>query len=196
MELMIRNVYLEFDIKTLDDVDISGTDYLPYEDPVFCTFRKRNVCVESRIYGNGGSIGVFVTGKGKKTGVSLDRADEKMERIARRLQHAGASTMHILRYIGVVRLYGKTAGMHADLFFFQVPITVGRFKRLTLERAMPWNPDLVQGEMIKMPPLETRMRYAVELCLAVMFTHAAGLVHKSIRPDNIHSTFYICSLVP
>jgi hypothetical protein len=35
------------------------------------------------------------------------------------------------------------------------------------------------------PPLEVRVQYAVEICQAVLYTHAAGLVHKSIRPDNV-----------
>jgi serine acetyltransferase len=37
------------------------------------------------------------------------------------------------------------------------------------------------------PSLGVRIRYAVEISKAVMFTHAAGLVHKSIRPENVLS---------
>ena len=37
------------------------------------------------------------------------------------------------------------------------------------------------------PSLDVRVRFAVEIATAVMFTHAAGLVHKSICPENILS---------
>ena len=110
--------------------------------------------------------------------------------------------MHILRCMGVVRLpqfpqlpklpwLPPTAKMHADLFFFEIPTTTGEFTHSTLAEVLLKDPRHMYGtaEQIKIPPLETRIRYAVELCLAVMFTHAAGLVHKSIRPDNIHGGF-------
>jgi len=88
------------------------------------------------------------------------------------LQRADAASMHILTCIGT--LFQAEYDRSVLLYNISSIPTSGERWNLAL--------DIRNGPK---PPLEVRVGYAVEICQAVLYTHAAGLVHKSIRPDNV-----------
>ena len=84
--------------------------------------------------------------------------------------------MHILHCKGVV----YQPKFERSLLLYDIPRAPNAGIRWTLAKALE---DVKSPK----PPLDVRVRYALEVATAVMFTHAAGLVHKSICPDNILS---------
>ena len=74
-----------------------------------------------------------------------------------------------------------SARFWAIYFFYELPSVPheSQGKRWTLAQAIA---DKSTGK-----PSDVRVRFAVGIATAVMFTHAVGLVHKSICPENILS---------
>ncbi|KZV69915.1 hypothetical protein PENSPDRAFT_685932 [Peniophora sp. CONT] len=100
-------------------------------------------------------------------------ADVKI--LAAVLGKVDAPAMHILRCRGT--LY-QGDGFDRSLLFYEVPREPTTQSPWTLAQA-------IEDKRTMKPSLDARIRNAVEICTAVMFTHSAGLVHKSIQPENI-----------
>ena len=87
------------------------------------------------------------------------------------LSLADPISMHILRCAGLI----EDSRSGRPRLIYEIPYPPHTDQKWTLEMA------LEAGGI----PLQTRFRYATEICEAVMFAHAAGLVHKTINPQNI-----------
>ena len=85
---------------------------------------------------------------------------------------------HILRCKGTIY---QEDGFDRSLLFYEIPSEPAAQSTWTLAQAL-------EDKRTVKPSLNDRIRYSVEVCMAVMFTHSAGLVHKSIQPENILST--------
>ena len=91
-----------------------------------------------------------------------------------------APSMHILRCKGTV----YQPDFERSIFIYELPSVPPRDlesqgKRWTLAQAI--------ADKSTAKPSDVRVRFAVGIATAVMFTHAVGLVHKSICPENILS---------
>jgi hypothetical protein len=86
--------------------------------------------------------------------------------------------MHILRCKGTVH----RPDLERSVLIYELPSVPDETQRKgwTLAQA-------IADKSTAKPTLDVRVRFAVEIATAVMFTHAAGLVHKSICPENILS---------
>jgi len=104
----------------------------------------------------------------------IEKSIKDVNKLAFLLQQVDASSMHILRCKGTTY---EGSGSNRSLLFYDMPSEPTDETKWTLAQAIEENTPV--------PSLNTRVRYAVEICKAVMFTHAAGLVHKSIRPENV-----------
>lgn len=118
---------------------------------------------------------------------SPETAEEMMLELATALNKIDMESMHILRCMGVV--YQST---NENKFVFLYDLPSGP------QPGIPWTLDeAIEDGGTPMPPLDVRIRFAIEAITAVMFVHASGLVHKSIYPNNILSEFrVIVSHVP
>jgi hypothetical protein len=94
------------------------------------------------------------------------------------LSKVDAPSMHILRCKGTIH----QPDLERSVLIYELPSVPhdGQSKRWTLAQA-------IADKSTAKPSLDVRIRYAVEIATAVTFTHAAGLVHKSIHPENILS---------
>jgi hypothetical protein len=86
--------------------------------------------------------------------------------------------MHILRCKGTV----YQPDLERSVLVYELPSVPNETQKKgwTLAQA-------IADKSTAKPTLDVRVRFAVEIATAVMFTHAAGLVHKSICPENILS---------
>ncbi|KAF8449355.1 hypothetical protein L210DRAFT_2660841 [Boletus edulis BED1] len=96
-------------------------------------------------------------------------------KLASLLWQVDAASMHILRCKGTTY---QTEGYNRSLLFYEIPSEPTNKIKWTLAQA-------IEDKRTLKPSLNIRVRYAVEISMAVMFTHAAGLVHKSISPENV-----------
>jgi len=97
-----------------------------------------------------------------------------VRKLASVLHQVDMDSMHILHCKGIV----YQPKFERSLLLYDIPRATDAGIRWTLAKALE---DVKSPK----PPLDVRVRYALEVATAVMFTHAAGLVHKSICPDNI-----------
>jgi serine/threonine protein kinase len=125
---------------------------------------KRSVYVEYREYKNRHEI-------------------PNIRKLASVLKHVDPESMHMLRCIGLIETEEeKRNGRCLLIYEIQgIPRSVGTEMKWTLARFI---------QKLNEPRLDTRVQFAVEICMAVMYTHSAGLVHKSIRPENIMGECY------
>ncbi|KAF9556296.1 hypothetical protein CPC08DRAFT_711329 [Agrocybe pediades] len=93
------------------------------------------------------------------------------------LNHAEPSSMHIPRCVGSVYMEASRECLLLYSLPSKTTYQVGNLKLVTLTQVM-------SDEVLK-STLEVRVRYAREIAKVVMFTHAAGLVHKTICPESI-----------
>ncbi|KAF7967998.1 hypothetical protein HWV62_32194 [Athelia sp. TMB] len=105
----------------------------------------------------------------------LEESIADVKTLAAVLGHVDAVSMHILRCKGTAYQAG---GFDRSLLLYELPTEPTTQSKWTLAQA-------VEDKRTLKPSLNIRIRYAVEICMAVMFIHAAGLVHKSIRPENV-----------
>jgi hypothetical protein len=85
-------------------------------------------------------------------------------------------SMHILRCKETV----YQSDLERFVLIYELPSVPHESQTWTLAQA-------IADKSTAKPALDVRVRFAVEIATAVMFTHAAGLVHKSICPENILS---------
>jgi hypothetical protein len=104
-----------------------------------------------------------------------EEAISDVKTLAAVLSRVDAPSMHILRCTGT--LY-QEEGFERALLFYHIPSEPTGRGKWTLAQA-------IEDKRSVKPSLNTRFRYAVEIATAIMFIHASGLVHKSIRPENI-----------
>jgi serine/threonine protein kinase len=114
----------------------------------------------------------------------LARPVDDVRKLAQVLRHANTGSMHILHCIGTV----YQEDLSRSLLVYDIPSMPSPDTDWTLAMA-------IAAENAAKPPLELRVQCAVEIAIAVMFTHAAGLVHKSISPDNILSQSFHLRLI-
>ncbi|KAH6909758.1 hypothetical protein BKA70DRAFT_1274693 [Coprinopsis sp. MPI-PUGE-AT-0042] len=95
-----------------------------------------------------------------------------VHKLASVLANVDEEAMHILRCLGTADQ------LNADriALLYRIPQPPMAGAKWTLHDALRTS---------EKPPLDVRIRYALEICEAVMYTHAAGLVHKLIYPGNI-----------
>lgn len=109
----------------------------------------------------------------------LDEAKVDILKLASVLHEVDMDSMHILRCKGMV------FQQHFDnrtLLVYDIPSIPTRDMKWTLKNAIAKD---------RKPSLDVRVQYGVEISMAVMFTHAAGLVHKSICPDNVLRKWFL-----
>lgn len=107
----------------------------------------------------------------------LEESASDLKKLASVLQQVDAASMHILRCYGTAY---QRMEHRRHLLFYELPSEPKGTTNWTLEQAL-------SHEHTLKPSLNVRVQYAIEISMAVMFTHAAGLVHKSISPQNILS---------
>ncbi|KAF7351133.1 Het-s domain protein [Mycena sanguinolenta] len=95
--------------------------------------------------------------------------------LASALGKVDANSMHILRCLGMAR-DTRDRWDNRYVLLYAVPNQLARRTNWTLAMAIDNEPK---------PALNVRIRYAIEICTAVMFTHSSRLVHKSICPENV-----------
>ncbi|KAL0563801.1 hypothetical protein V5O48_018263 [Marasmius crinis-equi] len=98
-----------------------------------------------------------------------------VKKLASVLHQVDAASMHILRCRGTTY---QAEGYNRSLLLYELPSEPANKSKWTLAQA-------IEDKRTLKPSLSVRIRYAVEIALAVMFTHAAGLVHKSINTENV-----------
>ncbi|RDH24027.1 hypothetical protein M747DRAFT_254043 [Aspergillus niger ATCC 13496] len=97
--------------------------------------------------------------------------------LARLLRHVDPSTFHLLRCDGIVEL-PTTQGNQFHLLF-EIPQNLQLSKPKALRSLLPHTGN---GKKCS---LTQRLLLAKQLAHSVMFVHAAGFVHKNIRPGTI-----------
>jgi len=107
----------------------------------------------------------------------IEESISDVNKLASLLRQVDAASMHILRCKGTTH---QVEGYNRSLLFYEIPCEPTNKIKWTLTQA-------IEGKHALKPCLNIRVRYAVEISMAVMFTHAAGLVHKSISPQNVIS---------
>ena len=105
----------------------------------------------------------------------IEESITDVKKLASVLRQVDAASMHILRCKGTTYQAG---GYNRSLLFYDIPGKLPSEKKWTLAQA-------IDDKHTQKPALDARIQYAIEVSMAVMFTHAAGLVHKSIMPENI-----------
>lgn len=112
----------------------------------------------------------------KSIGIEDSHEEVHMQRLTAVLQRVDMDSMHILGCQGMTYYRGS----ESVFLYYEIACAAPPDWRWTLQSYLS-NRHMKSAR----PPLNARVRYAVELVTAVMFTHAAGLVHKSICPRNI-----------
>jgi hypothetical protein len=107
----------------------------------------------------------------------IEESISDVKKLASVLHQVDAASMHILRCRGTTY---QAEGYNRSLLFYELPDEPTNRSKWTLAQA-------IEDKRTPKPSLSVRIRYAVEISMAVMFTHAAGLVHKSISPENVLS---------
>lgn len=105
----------------------------------------------------------------------LEESISDVKKLASVLTQVDTASMHILRCKGTTY---QAAGYNRSLLFYELPSEPTIKSKWTLAQT-------IEDKHTLKPSLRARVRYALEVSMAVMFTHAAGLVHKSISPENI-----------
>ncbi|KAF7351134.1 Serine/threonine-protein kinase pdik1l-B [Mycena sanguinolenta] len=95
--------------------------------------------------------------------------------LASALGKVDTNSMYILRCLGMAR-DTRDRRDNRYVLLYAVPNQLARRTNWTLAMAIDNEPK---------PALNVRIRYAIEICTAVMFTHSSRLVHKSICPENV-----------
>ena len=125
-----------------------------------------------RELGGGGMSHVFLaheTALGRKVVVKVlppeMAAGVNIERFRREIQLAAS-----LQHPHIVPLHA--AGQAGDLFYYTMPLVEGESLRAKLAR---------EGEL----PVGEAVRILRDVCDALAYAHAHGVVHRDIKPDNI-----------
>ncbi|KIK65975.1 hypothetical protein GYMLUDRAFT_239644 [Collybiopsis luxurians FD-317 M1] len=105
----------------------------------------------------------------------IEESISDVEKLASVLHRVDAASMHILRCKGTTY---QAEGYNRSLLFYELPGEPTNRSKWTLAQA-------IEDKRTLKPSLSVRICYAMEISMAVMFTHAAGLVHKSISPENV-----------
>lgn len=102
-------------------------------------------------------------------------AVEDMRKLVAVLCNVDAEIMHILCCVGVK----NDPKQQLPSLVYRIPTPPMRDATWTLESALKYRMYTSQKA------LEMRVRYAVEIAEGIMYTHAAGLVHKALNPKSI-----------
>lgn len=164
ISLRVLMIYFPALTKTpLININLSSQSKLSQDgDRIITRFEKQIVFVEYR----------YLEARSDQ---EVDEAILDVRKLASVLCNVDAEAMHILRCIGT-----------AD------QLNIGRTSIIySIPRAPMPNMKWTLQEVLKSserPSLDIRVRYALEISEAIMYTHAAGLVHKSVCPSNILGT--------
>ncbi|KAJ3761246.1 hypothetical protein EV360DRAFT_80416 [Lentinula raphanica] len=149
-------------VKPINKMDVSCLQTTLIEgDRQVAILGTQNVFVEARYFE-------------ERSSRDIQESVQDVEKLAQVLHNVDPASMHILHCIGTV----FQESFPRSLLLYDIPIMPAVDAQWTLATALKNDKGLK-------PSLEVRIRFAVEISMAVMFTHSAGLVHKSIYPDNV-----------
>ncbi|KAL6230637.1 hypothetical protein BDW75DRAFT_234242 [Aspergillus navahoensis] len=109
--------------------------------------------------------------------ISATAAKQNIRDLARLLQHIDPLTFHLLRCEGVIEL--PTPQGNQFHLLLEIPEGLQNSTPRTLRSFLSQTPKGQKSSLTQ------RIQLSKQLARSVMFVHAAGFVHKNIRPDTI-----------